>query len=161
MEKAKKWQMGEKGFIFSRIFSLFGLMWLSIWLEFLCSLGNTSATSERLLSRKPLPIIWVCKFLFQVLSSVLFFCFQVDLCRVLLPFFLNRLSFFPGHQEMIMLNYSKASLAGSSYRFLKSKTWNCFQKLLIGLSWLSMWLVTFWELLSGCLFNPPITVLLI
>lgn len=36
--------------------------------------------------------------------------------------------------------------------------WNCFRKVLIGLSCLSKWPVLFFQVLFGCLPNPPITV---
>lgn len=87
-----------------------------------------------------------------------FICFLVYLGRIILPLFS------PWSSKMIMVTSSKASLAASdlvdSSSFI-GVNWNCFQKLLIGLPWLSIWLVVFLEVLFGCLLNPPITVLLI
>ena len=108
------------------------------------------ASFERLMSRKLMQVnfVYIC----------IFICFLVHLGRILLPLFS------PWSSKKIMMNSFKASLAVSdlvdSSSFI-GVSWNCFQKLLIGLSWLSIWLVVFLEVLFGCLLNPPITVLLI
>lgn len=156
MKKSNKWQTGEKVstvlelHLFKDLPPFLFDITLKLIKNFCTFWGHFRASFERLMSRKLMQInfVYICPFI----------CFLVHLGRILLPLFS------PWSPKMIMLTSSKASFAVSdlvdSSSFI-SVNWYSFQKLLIGLSWFSIWLVVFLEVLFGCLLNPPITVLLI